>query len=114
MIARPEDFLIYQIIVITVAKVPDLANESILIPIREKASAVATMADNRCILVIDCKQPLTGGASASRVLNNKTETIEKNRRADSGSERQGSNCNGKCEAIAAAVRPEEVELSVQG
>lgn len=62
MIARPEDFLIYQIIVNTVAQVQDLASKGMMIPIREKASAVATMADSRSILVTDCKQPLTGGA----------------------------------------------------
>lgn len=71
MFARPEDFLIYQIMANTVAKVPDLASESILVPIREKASGVAIMTDRRSMLVIDCKQPLTGGAAASRVWNDK-------------------------------------------
>ena len=99
MIARPEDFLIYQTIVNTVAKVPDLASESMVVPIREKASAVATIADSRSILVTDCKQPLTGGASASRVWNSKKETIEENRGADSGSETQGSNCNGNAKQL---------------
>ena len=101
MIARPGDFLIYQIIVNMVAMVPDLASASKVIPIREKASAVATMADSRRILVTDCKQPLTGGASASRVWNNKKESIEreKNRRADSGSEGQGSNCDGNAKQM---------------